>query len=111
MIAAQPKIVGSIPMQTVSKGKKGILMTNLKNPVSPPVKKVVTITQQQLIDGSTKAKKNPTPKLKSGIIQFSNPNSGNGQKIKVDISHSMSPITNNPSTFSRKDTISRKLDP
>ena len=110
-ISTQPKFVGSKPLQIVpAKGKKSIMLTNIKNPPSPPVKKVVTLTQQQLMDVSTKAKKNPTPKLQSGIIQFSNPNSGNGQKIKVDISHSISPLTNNSPAFLIKENISRKLD-
>ena len=61
------------------------------------------------MDGSSRAKQSPSPKLRSGIIQFSNPNRGNGQKIKVDLSQSICPITNNQS-FIRKENISRKLD-
>ena len=108
MITSQPKIIGSKPVQIVPpKGKKSIMLTNVKKSSSPPVKKVVTLNQ--LMDASSRAKKNPSPKLQSGIIQFSNPNGGNGQKIKVDISQSICPITNNQS-FLKKENISRKLD-
>ena len=61
------------------------------------------------MDGSSRAKQSPSPKLRSGIIQCSNPNGGNGQKIKVELSESIYPITNNQS-FLRKGNISRKLD-
>ena len=100
-----PRVASPGPARTLQ------ILPSSDLPPAGQVKKVITLSQQQLMDGSSRAKKTPAtaPRIQSGVVQFSNPNGngGTGQKIKIDLSDT---ILNTPTSILRSEHISRKLE-